>query len=150
MFGSEIRPWPMFRGIFVLVLGGLLIVMSPRLFGDPARAPELALLAILGAALCAFGLTVVLVVVPALFWPWTRRQFGRSQEAEVRAWPRRQFDEAIEKAEREAALPRAPNQAARRRYIAWLYKERERAYGVEIPAHLQADVLDFTGKPGGA
>lgn len=141
---------PMLWGLFVFLTVAFSIALFPQSVSDLGRAPRLALFAVLGAALCAFGVACVLVVVPALFWPWTRRQFGRSREAEVRGWPRRQFDEAIEKAEMEAALPRATYPAARRRYIAWLYKERERAYGVEVPARLHADLLDLSGKTGGA
>lgn len=141
---------PMLWGFFVLLTVAFVIALFPQSISDLGRAPRLALFAVLGAALCALGVTGVLVVVPALFWPWNRRQFGGSQEAKVRTWSRRQFDDAIDKAEMEAALPHAAHPAARRRYVAWLYKERERAYGVEVPAHLQADVLDLTGKPSGA
>lgn len=145
MFGFWVRLRPILGGCFVLFFLGLSIALSPQLFAEPTRAPELALLVILGAVACTGGVAGALVVVPAIFWPWTRRQFGRSQEAKVREWRRRQFDDAIEEAERAAALPRATQRASRRRYIAWLYKEREQTHGVSIPDPVRDDVLSLSG-----
>lgn len=145
MFGFWVRLRPLLVGFFVLFFLGFSIALSPQFFVEPTRVPELALLVILGAVACTGGVAGALVVVPATFWPWTRRQFGRSQEATVREWRQRQFDDAIEKAEREAALPRVTRQALRRRYIAWLYKERERTHGVPIPDRLREDVLGLSG-----
>jgi len=145
MVGFWVRLRPLLGGLFVLFFLGFSIALSPQFFVEPTRAPELALLVILGAVACTGGVAGALVVVPAIFWPWTRRQFGRSQEATVREWRQRQFDDAIEKAEREAALPRVTRQAFRRRYIAWLYKERERTHGIPIPDRVRNDVLNLAG-----
>ncbi|MEH6677942.1 hypothetical protein [Phenylobacterium sp.] len=137
-FWAFIRP--IFWGSVVICILSFSIALFPLLIADPMRTPELAMRVVLGSFFGALGISSCLVVVAAIFWRWTRRQFGRSQEAEVRAWPRHQFDDAIENSEWEATMSRGWKHAQYRRYIAWLYMERQRTHGVPIPDRIREDV----------
>ncbi|MDO8410566.1 MAG: hypothetical protein Q7S93_10970 [Phenylobacterium sp.] len=136
---------PAFWGVFAVMLLLSLIGRSAELIDDPAGATEVALFSILSSLLIALGVAGLFVSLRALIWILMRRSFGRSQEAEVRGWPRREFDDAIKTAEKEASMPGARKQRQYRRYIAWLYKERERTHGVPIPERMREDVLSLAG-----
>jgi len=136
---------PAFWGVFAVMLLLSWIAGSSEMIDDPAGTTEVAVIAALSSLLIALGVAGLFLSLHALIWILMRRSFGRSQEAEVRGWPRREFDDAIKTAEGAANRSGARRQRKYRRYVAWLYKERERTHGVPIPEGMREDVLSLAG-----